>query len=172
MSYDYEKLYAREAHALGEQSEDIAGFIAGLGLQATRIQDVGCGQGRDALPLARAGHEVTGIDLAPNGVEAMRAEAAREGLKITGHVTDITEYSPDGMFDVLLVNRTLHMLDAEPRGTTFLRLIACVAPSGWLIVADETANLSAFKAGLLADGNEWDIERCAKGMLFAQKGGI
>jgi 2-polyprenyl-3-methyl-5-hydroxy-6-metoxy-1,4-benzoquinol methylase len=171
MSYDYEKLYASEAHALGEQTAALAKFIAGLNLKAARILDVGCGQGRDALPLARAGHEVTGVDLSPSGVEAMCAEAAQEGLSITGHVADITEYSPDGVFDILLIDRTLHMLDAEPRATTFQTLIASVAPMGWLILADETSNLPAFKAALLDSENGWLIERCAKGMLFAQKNG-
>ncbi|AKS46801.1 Methyltransferase domain-containing protein [Octadecabacter temperatus] len=171
MSYDYDKLYASEAHALGEQTAAIATFIAGLSFKSARILDVGCGQGRDALPLARAGHDVTGVDLSPSGVEAMCAEAAQDGLNITGHVADITEYTPDGAFDILLIDRTLHMLDAAPRAVTFLTLIACVAPSGWLIVADETSNLPAFKAALLADEVDWAIERCAKGMLFAQKGG-
>ncbi len=171
MSYDYDKLYASEAHALGEQTAEIAAFIAGLNLKGARILDVGCGQGRDALPLARAGHDVTGIDLAPSGIEAMCAEADAEGLSITGHVADITEYTPLGAFDILLIDRTLHMLGAAPRAATFLALIACVAPSGWLIVADETSNLPAFKAALLTDEVDWVIERCAKGMLFAQKGG-
>jgi len=63
------------------------------------------------------------------------------------------------------------MLDAQARETAFLKFRTCIAPSGWLILADETPNLSTFKVALLADGNVWDIERCAKGMLFAQKGG-
>ena len=100
----------------------------------------------------------------------MCAEAAGENLKITGHVADITEYSPDGMYDLLLIDRTLHMLDAKPRAAAFQTLIACVAPSGWLVLADETSNLPAFKAALLAEESNWDIERCEKGMLFAQKG--
>lgn len=170
MSYDYEQLYASEAHALGEQTAAIAKFFKELDLTGARILDVGCGQGRDALPLARAGHEVTGVDLSPSGVEAMCAEAAQEGLNIIGHVADITEYSPEGAFDVLLIDRTLHMLDVEPRDAVFQKLTASVAPNGWLILADETSNLPAFKATLLADENHWGIKRCAKGILFAQKG--
>ena len=66
---------------------------------------------------------------------------------------------------------TAGMLDAQARETAFLKFRTCVAPSGWLIVADEPSNSPTFKAALLAVGNVWDIERCAKGMLFAQKGG-
>lgn len=169
MAYDYEKLYASEPNALGAQTESIAAFIEQLNLESARILDVGCGQGRDALPLARAGHDVTGVDLSPSGLAAMVADAKAEGLLIDGHVADITTYTPDGYFDVMLIDRTLHMLDAEPRGATFARLRYATKGGGWIIVADETANLPAFRTALDNDVRRWRIERCAKGVLFAQQ---
>ena len=41
---------------------------------------MGCGDGTTALPLARAGAEVTGIDIARNLVEAGNKRAAAMGL--------------------------------------------------------------------------------------------
>ena len=171
MSYDYEKLYAAQANALGGQTQAVAEVLAKVAPQPCRILDVGCGQGRDALPLARSGHDVTGVDLAPSGVAAMQAAAQAEGLRVTGHVADITTYTPDGVFDVVLIDRTLHMLDAAPRAQTFARLITAVTPRGWLVVADETVNLPAFRATLEADVRPWKIDRCHKGQLFAQQTG-
>ena len=168
MSYDYEELYASEANALGAQTQAIATFLAGLNLNRARILDVGCGQGRDALPLAQAGHDVTGVDLSPSGVASMVADAKTKGLTITGYVADITTYTPGGTFDVLLIDRTLHMLDEPSRAATFDRLIQSVRSGGWLVMADETSNLPAFRAALDNDTRIWAIERCAKGMLFAQ----
>ena len=98
----------------------------------------------------------------------MCADAQAEGLVITGHVADITTYTPDGVFDIVLVDRTLHMLAPEPRRTTLLQLMQAVAAGGWLVIADETSNLPAFKTQLLADARGWTIERCGKGYLFAQ----
>lgn len=170
MSYDYEELYANEPHALGKQTVSIAKFIDGLGLSGARILDVGCGQGRDALPLARIGHDVTGVDLSPSGVAAMCAEADTEGLSVTGHVADITTYTPDGFFDIMLIDRTLHMLDPVPRLATFKTLLAHIATGGWLILADETSNLPDFRAALDADLRTWTVERCARGLLFARSG--
>lgn len=171
MSYDYEKLYASEPHALGAQTDELAAFLAQLDLTAAQILDVGCGQGRDALPLARAGHEVTGVDLSPSGVAAMCAEAADEGLQVTGHVADITAYRPDSLFDVLLIDRTLHMLNRDARRATFAALLGAVKDGGWLVMADETANLPDFRKGLDADARVWRVERCGKGLLFAQQTG-
>jgi ubiquinone/menaquinone biosynthesis C-methylase UbiE len=45
-----------------------------------RVLDLGCGDGTTAVPLARAGAEVTGIDIARNLVEAGNKRAAKEGL--------------------------------------------------------------------------------------------
>ena len=45
-----------------------------------RVLDLGCGDGTTALPLARAGAEVLGIDIARNLVEAGNKRAAAAGL--------------------------------------------------------------------------------------------
>jgi SAM-dependent methyltransferase len=59
-----------------------AEFIARLNLQTgEKVLDVGCGAGSTALPAARAGAIVTGVDIAPNLVEQARANAEAEGLK-------------------------------------------------------------------------------------------
>ncbi len=46
-----------------------------------RVLDLGCGDGTTAIPLARAGAQVTGIDIARNLVEAGNRRAAAMGLR-------------------------------------------------------------------------------------------
>src|SRR5215471_9683152 len=46
-----------------------------------RALDLGCGDGTTALPLARLGAEVTGVDIARNLVEAGNKRAAEQGLR-------------------------------------------------------------------------------------------
>lgn len=46
-----------------------------------RVLDLGCGDGTTALPLARLGARVRGVDIASNLVEAGRRRAAEEGLE-------------------------------------------------------------------------------------------
>jgi ubiquinone/menaquinone biosynthesis C-methylase UbiE len=46
-----------------------------------KILDLGCGDGTTALPMARLGAEVTGIDIAGNLVEAGNKRAAAAGLR-------------------------------------------------------------------------------------------
>ena len=60
---------------------DAEEFVRGLNLApGTRVLDVACGTGNAALPAARLGANVTGVDIAPNLLEQARAKAAREGL--------------------------------------------------------------------------------------------
>jgi ubiquinone/menaquinone biosynthesis C-methylase UbiE len=56
-------------------------LVKSLGVKTPiRVLDVGCGDGTTALPLARLGADVTGIDIARNLVDAGNKRAAKEGL--------------------------------------------------------------------------------------------
>src|SRR5918997_1675132 len=51
-------------------------------LKGKRAADVGCGAGLLAEPLARLGADVTGIDAAPETIDAARLHAEGQGLAI------------------------------------------------------------------------------------------
>ena len=56
--------------------------VNSLGIEPPlRALDLGCGDGTTAVPLARLGAEVVGIDIASNLVEAGNRRAAEAGLK-------------------------------------------------------------------------------------------
>jgi ubiquinone/menaquinone biosynthesis C-methylase UbiE len=70
-----------------------------------RALDLGCGDGTTAVPLARAGAEVTGIDIARNLVEAANKRAAEAGLrnlKVQEGDACNLEGVPDHSFDLTL----------------------------------------------------------------------
>ena len=79
-------------------------FIARLGIDVgERVLDVACGTGNLAIPAARRGAAVTGVDIAPNLIEQARVNAEQEGLDITFDVGDAEQlgYS-DGAFDTIV----------------------------------------------------------------------
>lgn len=69
----------------------------------TALLDVGCGAGQIAIPAAKAGVHVTGLDLAPNLVEQARQRAKAEGVVALFDEGD-AEALPynTGSFDVVL----------------------------------------------------------------------
>ena len=81
-----------------------AEFINRLGFAAgDKVLDVACGTGNTALPEARAGADVTGIDIAANLIEQARANAAAEGLSAKFEVGDAEDLPyEDGSFDAVV----------------------------------------------------------------------
>lgn len=78
-------------------------FAARIALQpGDRVLDVACGTGNVAIPLARRGAMVTGVDIAPNLLVQARGRAAAEGLAIQFDEGDAEQLPyADGAFDVV-----------------------------------------------------------------------
>ena len=123
MPYNYDKLYGEMPDALGPPSDVFVKFFDSYPKQAARVLDIGCGQGRDALFIARRGHRVVGVDLSPNGIAAMLASAEKDNLPVEGIVADIADFTPDGVFDVIVIDRTLHMLSSADRQRVLSELL-------------------------------------------------
>lgn len=79
-------------------------FVDRLNIQAgLRVLDVACGTGNLAIPAARKGGEVTGIDIAPNLLEQARARAQEKGLKANFDEGDAEKLPyADGRFDLVM----------------------------------------------------------------------
>ena len=169
MAYNYDALYGATKDALGPPTDVIVAFFDDYGNERARVLDVGCGQGRDALFIARRGHRVTGVDLSPNGISDLSAVAEKESLPIEAIVADITTFVPSGAFDIILIDRTLHMLKKAEARSVLARLCRHVTADGWVLIADETSNIEGFEA-VLADADEnWKTVMKKKGYLFAHR---
>ena len=67
--------------------------------------DLACGQGGNALLLAKAGLEVQAWDVSPVAIEQLQNNANSKGLKVDAQVRDVTKQPPNGnSIDVLVVS--------------------------------------------------------------------
>ena len=84
-------------------TEGAEAFVNRLKLEpGMKLLDVACGTGNLALPAARAGAVVTGVDIAPNLVEQARENARREGLNVQFDEGDAEALTyNDASFDVV-----------------------------------------------------------------------
>ena len=79
-------------------------FVSRLAIPSgSHVLDVACGTGNLAIPMAREGAKVTGVDIAPNLLVQARERAAAEGLTATFDEGDAEQLSySDASFDAVI----------------------------------------------------------------------
>ena len=95
--------FTRIASSMRESGEAL---VAGLGITpGMKMLDLGCGDGTTALPAARLGADVLGVDIARNLVDAGNRRALEEGLPNCrfqeGDATNLSELA-DQSFDLVV----------------------------------------------------------------------
>ncbi|WP_218711499.1 bifunctional 2-polyprenyl-6-hydroxyphenol methylase/3-demethylubiquinol 3-O-methyltransferase UbiG [Arthrobacter sp. BF1] len=103
--------------------------------------DVGCGEGADAVWLARHGWDVTAVDI--SRVALKRANGHAAGLELAGsisweHHNLLTWRPPAFCFD--LVSAQFMHLPKDDREPLYSRLAAAVAPGGTLLIVGHSAS--------------------------------
>ena len=119
-------------------------------LAGARVLDVGCGGGLLCETLARAGAQVTGIDLAPGMLEVARLHAAAENLTIDYRLQDAQQLAAaaPAAFDIVTC---MEMLEHVPRpAATVAALARLVRPQGAVFISTINRNLKSFLLAIVA----------------------
>jgi SAM-dependent methyltransferase len=88
--HDWDSVYQRGTGFSLKENGTLAAAIANE--KPGRALDIGMGQGRNALFLARKGWNVTGFDVSGVGVEQANAVAKKEALQLDAQVADADTY--------------------------------------------------------------------------------
>lgn len=100
-----------------------------------KVLDIACGSGQLALMAARAGAEVTGVDIATNLIEQARARAAEEGLTLRFDEGDAEALPyPDASFD--FVASLIGMMFAPRPDVAAAELLRVCRPGGRIALAN------------------------------------
>jgi SAM-dependent methyltransferase len=124
--------------------------------QRLRVLDVGMGQGTQALRLARAGHQVTGVEQDPKMISAVREALAAEPEGIRERVRLVQSDGRDtgvhflpGSFDVVLCHGVLmYVEEPDPLLAGLARMLA---QGGLLSLLVRNADALAMRPGLSGD---------------------
>jgi release factor glutamine methyltransferase len=93
-------------------SSILARFISGLTLRGKAFLEVGCGSGVVALCAAKAGAEVTAVDINPEAVRCTLENARTNHLRVDARVGDLFSSVTGMRFDVIAWNPPFLRADA------------------------------------------------------------
>jgi len=164
----YDKHYAESERACGGPFAPLVEFARSLEHKAT-VLDLGCGQGRDSLLFARAGHRVVGIDVSRVGVAQLSERAREEALDLTASVGDVQAFETEETFDVVILDRVLHMLSDNPARMQVLDRACRATASGGSILISEYPKQVDLLRGYFSNHPRWKVFRDSKGFVFVHK---
>ena len=157
----YERLYREDPAVSGDPFSEFVKFTMEHDGKGRSVLDLGCGQGRDAFVFARRGFRVVGVDNSPNGISQINDRERDEGWNIDGVVADIRSYLPTEYFDIIVLDRTLHML---PTTSERMAVLERCAPSlnigGRLLIADERSKLPDLMTFFAREDRKWGSKMC------------
>jgi SAM-dependent methyltransferase len=140
--------FTRIAESMRESGEAL---VHGLGaIKGYRILDLGCGDGTTALPSARRGAKVLGVDIARNLVAAGNARAAAQGVSHCrfqqGDASDLCELD-DHSFDLVV---SIFGAMFAPRPFDVAReMVRVTRPGGRIVMGNWIPNDPTFVAQIL-----------------------
>jgi SAM-dependent methyltransferase len=123
-------------------------FLAALAGGTGRVLELGIGGGRVALPLARRGIGVEGVEASQVVLDRLRATPGGESIPVT--LGDMADVPVDGSFDlVYMVWNGLYHLPSQARQVDCFRNVARVlAPGGAFAIECLVPSLSLFQRGV------------------------
>jgi len=118
----------RQAHALKlewfsrEPSKIVCGVIDRYNIESgSRMLEIGCGEGRDAIPLLRAGYRLEATDISAEAVAFCRKTAPEFADRF--YVLDCVGGSHAEIYDFIFAVAVIHMLVDDMSRAAFWRFI-------------------------------------------------
>jgi SAM-dependent methyltransferase len=116
----------------GLTADELA-LVEDLPIKKGSLLLLGVGGGREAIPLARMGFRVTGVDFVEAMVERAKQNAVKRGLEIDGMVQEISslDIQPD-TYDVVWLSKAMYSCVPTRRRRIEMvnRIVNCLKPGG------------------------------------------
>jgi 2-polyprenyl-3-methyl-5-hydroxy-6-metoxy-1,4-benzoquinol methylase len=112
-----------------------------MATEPSRVLDLGCGDGRLTVELARRGiPEVVGVDLVEQAIAFARAFGVPLGPQVRFECLPVEELDA-GVFDVAVAMEVLEHIDAHDLESVVASTWQHVRAGGWLVVSVPTTNM-------------------------------
>jgi tellurite methyltransferase len=149
-----------------------------------KILEIGCGEGKDAVFLARCGYDVSAFDISEAGLEKTKRLADKANVYVRTFRANLCDYRLDEKYDVIYSSGVLHYMKPELCDEIMTNYKANVNENG--IVAlhvfvekpfikrkSQVRTVFLWKSGqLFTYFHDWYIEYCTEYVFDCNSGGI
>lgn len=133
--------------------ENLVSFVEGAGAKRGAALDIGCGNGRNSIYLAREGYSATGIDISDVSIEWAVENAAREKVIVDFSRQSFFDFEGDlSHYDLIHDSGCLHHIKPHRR-SQYLEKVRS------LLKADGHFSLTCFNLKGGADLSDYDVYR-------------
>jgi tellurite methyltransferase len=134
-----------------------------------KLIDLGCGEGRNVVFLAKNGFDATGVDISAAGLKKTVQYASEVGVQVETVQADLSQYQLQDSYDVVFSTVTLQYLPADMREQCFAHYKEHTQKSGINLISvqvekpflpsepNDDPTRKAYRSGQLA-GYYWDWE--------------
>ena len=114
---DYDKRYQTEGYYWGLAPNNLCYEIMRLKppTKPYKVLDIGCGEGKDAVFLARNGYDVTAFDVSEQGLSKARELANHCGVEIDFFKADVRDFRLETDYDIIFSSGVFHYIPNELR---------------------------------------------------------
>jgi len=131
----FARFYDLDYEGFQEDLPLYAGFAERVG---GPLLELGCGTGRLLLPLARAGYEITGVDMSTEMLKVARSKVEAAGLadRVTLVQADMRQLELELRFRLafIAINSFMHLTTLDDQMTALRAWHRLIAPGGLLII--------------------------------------
>jgi SAM-dependent methyltransferase len=169
--HEWDERYGDEPLWSGQPNEALVREVSGIPVGT--VLDVGCGEGGDAVWLARQGWQVTGLDVSGRALERAARSADAAGAQVEWRHHGLEDLPADAAYDLV---SAFYPALLRGDGSIVSTLLGAVAPGGTLLVVhhasvdraqalehgfdpDDYVGHDDLLAALAADG--WTVELAA-----------
>lgn len=158
--------YASPSH---HAEAELAAFIKSLPCEGRNLHilEVGCGQGREAISLARRGYDVIAFDLSPTAISIARTNAAEAGVPVDFSVGDAAQPYPyrNNSFQGIFAHLSLHYFDHLTTHSIFTELARVLTPGGILYFTVRSIGDRFYRKGIRIDKNLYCYDGHVRGFF-------
>jgi SAM-dependent methyltransferase len=137
---EYDRYYEFYDLLYGQDQHDVPFYLEVARATGGPVCELACGTGRILIPLARAGLDVTGLDVCQPMIDRLHAKLGKEPAEVRGHVetvcADMRTHRFDRRFRLVFCafNSFLHLKTTEDQLACLRSVRDYLAPDGRLVL--------------------------------------